>query len=571
MLFVLTIGVFAVGALALANRQTAGVQAQASMVVQDPRSSKVFTNAAYSDPKRYVDDQAAILSSDNVTRRAAMLFSGATTENTSQTLGGTVSILTSATDSRIVIQCKASSASTAINCANSTLTAYQAVKREGATRDLDSTLKGIDQTIADANTQIAAENAKRAPLVGTIAGIDVNSRIKALLDELNKIDGNTTDPTNTRSAALTAQIQALTNLMAQNERSSEVTALTSTIDALRSRVSTLSARRDQLIVDANLGSSGVVLASPANHTDPAPGLGDKKAIAIGLALGAVAGAVLCYAVAMRRRQFAKRLEPEQILGAPLLADVPDFRNGKVDGLVPVVRNPASTAAESLRFAASALSVRSSALGIHTIAISSASIGDGKTTISLNLALALSQAGVKVLLIDADPERNTLTNRVFGEDPKYAGLLDVIAGRITADDAILSVSFGSSTNISVVPIGMKSGELADSFVRPAHIAALAAAAGATIVLLDCPPPLELATAAAFLETCDGTVIVVHHGGSIVLNEELRERLDLLGIPIVGYIYNRSPLRGSVANYYLNPRSDKNRFARIFARVRGDEKS
>lgn len=71
---------------------------------------------------------------------------------------------------------------------------------------------------------------------------------------------------------------------------------------------------------------------------------------------------------------------------------------------------------------------------RTIAITGGKGGVGKTTVALNLAIALSKQGQKVLLLDADTDLANVGIMV-GAYPQRT-LADVVAGRCAMQDVII---------------------------------------------------------------------------------------------------------------------------------------
>jgi succinoglycan biosynthesis transport protein ExoP len=85
--------------------------------------------------------------------------------------------------------------------------------------------------------------------------------------------------------------------------------------------------------------------------------------------------------------------------------------------------------------------------IKIMAVTSSVPGEGKTTLSTNLALAFGQME-RVLLVDADMRRPSVA-KVMNLPPKSKGLSDVVGGLITLEEGIVNLNdFG----IDVLPAG-----------------------------------------------------------------------------------------------------------------------
>lgn len=85
---------------------------------------------------------------------------------------------------------------------------------------------------------------------------------------------------------------------------------------------------------------------------------------------------------------------------------------------------------------------------RALAVVSADVGDGKTFVAANLAVAFSQLPGHTLLIDADM-RSPRLHKVFGLDSGAAGLSGILSGRSEAS-VIRPVS--ELPNLSVLPVG-----------------------------------------------------------------------------------------------------------------------
>ena len=86
----------------------------------------------------------------------------------------------------------------------------------------------------------------------------------------------------------------------------------------------------------------------------------------------------------------------------------DAKRGLIYRLATVLY-PRSPAAEGFRHIRTGMEFASAGRGLHTLLVTSAMPGDGKTTIASNLAVAFAQAGRTVCLVDADLRKPEIHN------------------------------------------------------------------------------------------------------------------------------------------------------------------
>lgn len=193
---------------------------------------------------------------------------------------------------------------------------------------------------------------------------------------------------------------------------------------------------------------------------------------------------------------------------------------------------------------------------RTIVVTSALPGEGKSTISANLAIALAESGEQVVLIDGDLRRPVIAD-TFGL-PGDVGLTDVLSGRASIADIAQPV--GLSGHLVVIAAGRippNPSELLGS--RRMHDLVVHLADSA-MVIVDAPPLLPVTDAAALGHNMDGAILVTRAGKTTVdALQEARTNLERAGGRPLGVVLNRVPRKGTNSyhgyrysgDYYRSP--------------------
>ena len=232
------------------------------------------------------------------------------------------------------------------------------------------------------------------------------------------------------------------------------------------------------------------------------------------------------------------------LGLPLIGILPRFGNHRP--AIEVWASPKSRYSETVRNLRSVLTRVKNGLPPKVILITSAVPGEGKTTLSMNLAASFVQQGKTVLLLEADMRRPAI--RASMGLPGKNGLSLLLAGEPT-ENAIFA--HPQMPGLFLLPEGSVPAfpsELLESDRMRELIITLRE--DFDVIVVDAPPVLPVADARVLSELADVTVQVVRLG--VTTKTALRRAHDLLTIYAkrpVGIVLN-AVVEGSSAyhDYY-----------------------
>lgn len=143
----------------------------------------------------------------------------------------------------------------------------------------------------------------------------------------------------------------------------------------------------------------------------------------------------------------------------------------------------------------------------TIAFVNQKGGVGKTTSAVNLAAALTEAGLRVLLCDFDPQSNATSGLGLDKRKLQKSIYDVVINDLPVREAIQTTKYADVLPATADLAGA-AVELI-SMVEPAHRLGQALAgikADYDVIFIDCPPSLEMLTLNA-LAAADGILVPV----------------------------------------------------------------
>ena len=171
--------------------------------------------------------------------------------------------------------------------------------------------------------------------------------------------------------------------------------------------------------------------------------------------------------------------------------------------------PRSIAAEQYRMAATKLTLSNEGRRSTVIEITSALMGEGKTTTVVNLGYTIARdLGKKTLLIDCDFQRPALHH--YALLPARTGLIEFLDGRAPLDDCLSVVDEAPCSILAVGEVGDKRNELAR--IQQLKLILPMLRAQFEYLIINTPPVLSSATMGILANLADELIMVIRAGYS-----------------------------------------------------------
>lgn len=271
-------------------------------------------------------------------------------------------------------------------------------------------------------------------------------------------------------------------------------------------------------------------------------------VPLNIALGLLVGLAIGVGFAVLKETLDTRIRNERdvegVTDIPLMGGIAFDPKARQRPLI-VQADPKSPRAESFRSLRTNLQFLDVTDQPRSYVITSSIQSEGKSTTAANLAIALSDAGHKVVLIDADLRRPKLAN--YFDIEGAVGLSDVLIRRATLDDTMQPWGRGL---LSILPAGAvppNPSELLGSVTMQKLIRGLEQQFD--YVLIDAPP---------LLPVTDGALLARHTGGALVVvaagrthKNQLKGALESLthvNASVAGLVMTMVPTKGPDAYGY-----------------------
>jgi len=327
---------------------------------------------------------------------------------------------------------------------------------------------------------------------------------------------------------------------------------------------TLESRKNQLDILTEYRADKVRVITDAALTEDPVNPDGKIIVAAGTMMGLLFGAALAFILDLKDNTIKDTQEVESMFAYPLHGVVPDLSLGGHDRQLQLpgtgaINHPQQVVSEismmPLKEAYQNIQVNLKLLDTDSpkkvIAITSSVPQEGKSSVSANLAVARSQCGQRILLIDADMRRPTQHH--IWEIDNQVGLSEVLEEKISWSEGVQNVM----PNLDVLTSGSIPNNpiaLLDSPVFLDFIADISK--NYDQIIFDTPPIIGIADTKIIGRVIDGFLFVVRPGvadyGSATAAKKM---LDGTGQKVLGVIVNGADMSREPYHYSSYYYADK----------------
>ncbi|MEA2451387.1 MAG: tyrosine-protein kinase [Actinomycetota bacterium] len=329
--------------------------------------------------------------------------------------------------------------------------------------------------------------------------------------------------------------------------------VTSNIQILRQDLNDLATTFEAKVGEITRPATTPGSPSSPNHTSNA---------ILGLLAGLILGTGIAFLQERLDDRFRGRPDVERSLEAPVLATVPKFQHKRGTELSISV-DPSGIVSEAYRNLRTGVQFLASQRDIQSFLVTSPSAHEGKTSTVANLGIAISQVGLRVVLISGDLRRPQLEKYFHAESD--VGLSTWLLGEEDQIEHIV-LEHPDIPNLSLITSGRipsNPAELLTSPRLPELVKTLEESFD--IVLFDSPPVLPVADAVIIASHLRNAILIVDAastGRSAAIHA--KEQIERVGAQVLGCVLNAfdptstpyyyEPYRYS--NYYASATDDSN---------------
>lgn len=250
---------------------------------------------------------------------------------------------------------------------------------------------------------------------------------------------------------------------------------------------------------------------------------------IGLGIGLLLVVVRMYT---RKPMLSKR-DIEVTFNGKCICEIPEVSSKRNSNKKALVKGSSGLSgfSESIRVLKQRVRLKASKSNVKVIGITSSVMGEGKTTISYNLAKSLSTSGKKTILVDVDFANRALQNILNRKNEvENVGITEIISGKIKIEESInvikddFDVLFAGSEQIKFLK---KNYVSIFNYLREHY----------DYIIIDMPA-CDSAETALLADFCDGVLFAVKWNSTD--RSKINNAINYLAFSdteIIGYVLNK----------------------------------
>jgi non-specific protein-tyrosine kinase len=392
----------------------------------------------------------------------------------------------------------------------------------------DESLRLIESTRASLDAQIA----------------DIQKQVEQLDSEISALDTES----NRDNASVRTQIE---DLRAQRSR-------------LQQQIADLQVQGQSASLGIASAQTQVTLSAQAQP----PSTPYAPRIAFSTTIGVLAGLAIAVGVIFLLQYMDNSVNAEtdfqQLAGVPVLSTVAGQPSVKPGGnQVYTLADPRSSATEAIRLLRANLEFSFAGHAVKSVTITSANSGEGKSTVSANLAVVMAQAGLSTVLIDADLRKPT-QHKIFGvaNDVGLTTLLTHPEQQWRANSHRVATA-----NLILMPCGPIPPNPSDLLSLDRFPQLLNELSQETdIIIVDTPPVLAVADPLVVARKTDACLLITRSGTTRL--EAVRKVVESFrhgNVHLLGVVVNLQKLRSG--GYYYYQYGEQQKGLRHWGRSRG----
>jgi len=398
--------------------------------------------------------------------------------------------------------------------------------------------------IVRAVEEVKALKAKRA--------MEIKRVVKTLTNDYELIRANTAN-----LSRMVEQKKAET--LGLNEKYEEYGMLNREVEADRQIYDALIKKIGEQSITEEVRTVNVMILEPAEMPKSPVSPNKPHNLLVGLLVGLLSGIGMAFFVEYLDNRVKNPEEVEAKFGTSVLGIIPlhDTPGSPIDTMV--LKEPTSTLAENYKAIRTSLLLSSAERPPRCVLVTSTGPGEGKSTTTANLAVAIAQSDYKVLLIDADLRRPRM-HKIFGLN-NAKGLSTFLAGASDVD----AIQQGPLPNLNIItsgPIPPNPSELLGSQRMNDVLTELGDPSKDTagkifpnldkkydIIIIDSPPLLTVTDSLILSRITDGTILVT--SADKTTYDDLGKGLKTLAgmnAYVIGVVMNLIDLKKADYYYY-----------------------